>query len=123
MSRSTIALNESRSTEELRPPRVLRPIEKIGGRPKLGILVLFLLVFGAELAFGMWMNVQGFRLNDAINRATGALMALYSSQAPHLASVDFIWMPLPSFAEFLWVAFYPLWPGIVSSGFASTATT
>jgi hypothetical protein len=32
-------------------------------------------------------------------------------------------MPLPSLVELLWVCFYPLWPGIVSSGFASTFTT
>jgi hypothetical protein len=70
----------------------------------------------------MWMNSRGFLYNDAYSRATHALLVLYSSD-PHLGAIGFVWMPLPVFIELLWVAFYPIWPQVVSSGFASTFTT
>ena len=85
-------------------------------------LVLFVLVAGAELAFGMWMNARGFIYNDAYSRAASALLSMYSAD-PHLAIIGFVWMPLPSLIELVWVAAYPVWPSVVSSGFASTFTT
>jgi hypothetical protein len=83
---------------------------------------MFLLVFGAQFAFGMWMNSRGFLFNDAISRATNALFVLHGSE-PTLTAIGFVWMPLPTLIELLWVSVYPLWPGVVSSGFASTLTT
>ena len=121
MSKSTISPIRPRATRE-RLSAVRTPVPT-GHRSKLGLLILFLLVAGAELVFGTWMNAQGFLWNDGVNRATGALVALFSAQAPQLPSIGFVWMPLPSLVELLWVFFYPLWPGIVSSGFASTFTT
>ena len=87
-----------------------------------GPWVLFLLVVGAQFAFGMWMNSRGFLWNDALSRAASALFSLHSAD-PRLVAIGFVWMPLPSLIELLWVAFFPLWPQIVSSGFASTLTT
>jgi hypothetical protein len=93
-----------------------------GRRSWPGLLLIFLLVSGAQFAFGMWINSRGFLFNDAISRATNALLALHSSE-PTLTSVGFVWMPLPTLIELLWVSVYPLWPGVVPSGFASTLTT
>jgi hypothetical protein len=87
-----------------------------------GPWAVFLLVFGVQFAFGMWMNSRGFLWNDALSRAAGALFALHSAD-PRLVAVGFVWMPLPSIIELLWVVFYPLWPEVASSGFASTLTT
>lgn len=91
-------------------------------RPWRTLLVAFLLAAGAQFAFGMWMNARGFIYVDAYSRAVNALLALYSS-SPHLAAIGFIWMPLPSLIEMFWVVMYPLWPAVVSTGFASTLTT
>lgn len=68
------------------------------------------------------MDGRGFLWGDALSRATSALLALYSTD-PHLAAIGFVWMPLPTLVELAWVSIYPLWPGVVSSGFASTLTT
>ena len=120
MSESTISPNKSHSAG-VRRPRVPRTV-KIGHRPMLGLLVLFLLVFGAQFAFGMWMNSRGFLWHDALSRASSALFSLYSVD-PRLVAVGFVWMPLPSLLELIPTAFYPLWPNVVTSGFASTVTT
>lgn len=93
-----------------------------GGRRDFNFPLMFLLVFEAQIMFGMWMNYRGFVLVDAMSRAMNSLQVLYSTD-PHAGSIGFVWMPLPSLMELLWVVFYPLFPGIVSSGFASTVTT
>jgi hypothetical protein len=101
----------------------LEGVSRRAKRPLVfGPWVLFLLVVGAQFAFGMWMNSRGFLWNDALSRATNALQVLHSKE-PSLAVIGFVWMPLPSLIELLWVSFFPLWPQIVSSGFASTLTT
>jgi 4-amino-4-deoxy-L-arabinose transferase-like glycosyltransferase len=121
MSENVKSLDRRRSAREallqVRDTQV-----RVKRRSKVSLPVLFLLVFGAQLTFGMWMNSRGFVFIDAYSRATNALMVLYSTD-PHLAAIGFVWMPLPSLIELLWVAFFPLWPQIVSSGFASTLTT
>jgi hypothetical protein len=122
VSESTISQRRPRSSREGLLSRVRTPV-LTRYRFKPSLLILFLFVAGAELAFGMWMNSRGFLWNDGINRATGALLALFGASAPQLTSVGFVWMPLPSLVELLWVSSYPLWPGVVSSGFASTFTT
>lgn len=91
-------------------------------RHSAGPWLVFALVFGAQLAFGLWMDSRGFLWNDALSRATSALTALYSTD-PHLAAIGFVWMPLPTLLELLPTAFYPVWPQVVSSGFASTVIT
>jgi hypothetical protein len=84
--------------------------------------LIFLLIFAAELAFGMWMNSRGINANDAASRASLALTALYGSD-PHLSAIGFNWMPLPTFLELGTTAFFPYWGGIVTSGFAYVVIT
>ena len=117
MGENTIKPNPELSTSLVRGRRA----ETEGWRI-LGLCISFLLVFGAQFAFGMWMNSRGFLWNDALSRAASALFSLHSAD-PRLVAIGFVWMPLPSLIELLWVVFYPLWPEVASSGFASTLTT
>lgn len=96
--------------------------KKVKPRRNVDVLLLFLFVFGAQFAFGMWMNSRGFLWNDALSRATSALTALYSTD-PHLAAIGFVWMPLPTLLELMPAAFYTLWPDVVASGLVSTVVT
>ncbi len=119
MSESTINLSSPLAGERSSPHRTHNSGAHHTG-PSL--IAVFLLIAGTQFAFGMWMDSQGFVYGDAYSRAIGALLALYGSD-PHLAVLGFVWMPLPSLLDLPWVALYPLWPGVVSSGFASTLTT
>ena len=115
------------TTTRLRPAagrRLDRDVESGAARQtsRLGPWALFLLVFAAQFAFGSWMNARGFLWFDAVSRAASALMSIHGTD-PHVAAIGFVWMPLPTFMEMVWVTFYPLWPGIVASGFASTLTS
>lgn len=89
---------------------------------RLSVPALFVSVVAAQFAFGMWMDTRGFIYNDAFTRTAGALLAIYSSD-PHLSTIGFIWMPLPSLLQLPLVAIYPMWPAAVSSGFAATLIT
>ena len=79
-------------------------------------------VVAANLAVGGWMNSEGFRAIDGISRAASALGVVHGTD-PHLGAVGFVWMPLPTLLELPIVAFFPLWPEVASSGFASTLVT
>jgi hypothetical protein len=121
MSENVISLDRRRSASKVLL-RAREPHVRVKRRSKLSLPVLFVLVFGAQFAFGMWMNSRGFLWPDSLSRGANALYVLYSTD-PKLAAIGFVWMPLPSLMELLWVAFFPLWPNLVSSGFASTLTT
>jgi hypothetical protein len=83
---------------------------------------IFALVFAAQLSFGIWMATRGFVWGDAFFRSSNALFTLHSAD-PKLANIGFVWMPLPTLLNLPWVAFYPVWPDIVSSGVASSLTS
>jgi hypothetical protein len=87
-----------------------------------GAAVIFLLVFAAQFAFGIWMATRGFRWGDAFYRSTGALFALHSGD-PKLANIGFVWMPLPALLTLPWAALYPLWQDVVASGAASALSS
>jgi hypothetical protein len=87
-----------------------------------GAAVIFLLVFAAQFAFGLWMAARGFRWGDAFYRSTGALFALHSAD-PKLANIGFVWMPLPALLNLPWVALYPVWQNVVESGAASALSS
>src|SRR3954447_17510935 len=83
---------------------------------------VFTLVFAAQASFGIWMDARGFVWGDAFFRSASALFVLHSAD-PKLADVGFVWMPLPSLLNLPWVALYPVWPSVVSSGVASSLTS
>jgi 4-amino-4-deoxy-L-arabinose transferase-like glycosyltransferase len=83
---------------------------------------IFVLVFVAEFAFGAWMAARGFRWNDAMSRSASALSVVHGAD-PKLANIGFVWPPLPTLFAAFWALFYPVWPGIMSSGSAAALTT
>jgi hypothetical protein len=85
-------------------------------------LALFLVVFAAQFAFGVWMHERGFLSMDALYRSVNALQVIHSTD-PHLAAIGLVWMPLPTLLQLPWTTVYPLWPGIVSSGISASLTT
>ncbi len=87
-----------------------------------GAVALFTIVCAAQAAFGIWMSARGFRWGDAFYRSTSALFVLHSSD-PKLADIGFVWMPLPTLLNLPWVALYPVWQNIVTSGVASTLSS
>jgi hypothetical protein len=93
-----------------------------GRRGMSGPAGIFVLVFVAEFAFGAWMAARGFRWNDAMSRSASALSVVHSAD-PKLANIGFVWPPLPTLAAAFWALFYPVWPGIMSSGSAAALTT
>jgi hypothetical protein len=87
-----------------------------------GAVAIFVLVFAAEFAFGMWMAARGFRWNDSMSRSASALSVLHSAD-PKLANIGFVWPPLPTVFGVFWALLYPIWPGIVSSGASAALST
>jgi len=87
-----------------------------------GPALIFVVVFAAELAFGAWMAARGCRWNDAMTRLTSGMWILHSAD-PKLANVGFVWPPLPTLMDGLVAVFYPIWPGLISSGVAAAVTT
>ena len=57
-----------------------------------------------------------------MSRSASALFVLHSGD-PKLANIGFVWPPLPTLFGVFWSLFYPIWPGIVSSGVAPMLTT
>jgi hypothetical protein len=83
---------------------------------------IFLVVFPAQFAFGMWLNARGFQSSDSLYRSVNALQVLHGSD-PHLGAIGLVWMPLPTLLQLPWTAVYPLWPDVVSSGASASLTT
>jgi 4-amino-4-deoxy-L-arabinose transferase-like glycosyltransferase len=94
----------------------------IARRAPTGPFMLFLLVSAATFAFGVWMASRGFRWGDAMSRAGSALAIIHDADAK-LANIGFVWPPLPTLLNVLGALFYPIWPGIVSSGVSAALTT
>jgi surface antigen len=84
--------------------------------------MVFLVVFAATFAFGVWMSARGFRWNDAMARAASALAVVQGPDAK-LANIGFVWPPLPTLLDSIGALFYPIWPRVVSGGFSATLTT
>jgi hypothetical protein len=108
------------STAAYAQPRRARAL--VHRRAVNGTVVLFAIVFAAQLAFGVWMSARGFRWGDAFYRSTSALFVLHSSD-PKLADIGFVWMPLPTLLNLPWAALYPVWQNVVTSGVASALSS
>ena len=85
--------------------------------------MIFFAVLALNLGVGYWLIfVQRFMPGDAQARVANAFYVLFSRD-PHLAAIGFVWPPLPSFMELPIVAFKPLWPALVTMGFAGAIMT
>jgi hypothetical protein len=58
-------------------------------------------------------------LGDALSRTANGSYVLYGRD-PHLASIGFDWMPLPSVAMLPFLALRPWWPAVATTGFAAS---
>jgi hypothetical protein len=87
-----------------------------------GPFAAFLVVFAASLTFGVWMAARGFRWGDAISRAASALAVVHSAD-PKLANIGFVWPPGPTLLDTFGALFYPIWPGVVTSGVSAAFST
>lgn len=81
-------------------------------------MCIFFIVWGIEFAAGYYVShIIGYVHTDAMSRVANAFYVLYSKD-PHLGAIGFIWTPLPSFVELIFLLFYPLFPALASSGLA-----
>lgn len=84
---------------------------------------IFLIVFVSELVGGIYLGFfKGILLNDAFSRTANVFYVLYVKPA-RLASLGFVWNPLPSMLQLPFVELSKLWRPIVSCGISSTIVT
>ncbi len=87
------------------------------------LIVLPALAIGVvDFAFGQWLRSHGMEWGDAMSRQMNAVLVFYGSD-PHLAALGFVWPPLPAFLDLLPAIFYPIWPGVISSGIGAGLVT
>jgi hypothetical protein len=94
-------------------PRVRRVLHPTEAKCVYGVTAALYLTIGAVLVFG-FHSVLG----DALSRAANGSYVLYGRD-PHVASIGFDWMPLPSVAALPFLALRPWWSSVASTGFAS----
>src|SRR5581483_10803231 len=75
-----------------------------------------------DFAFSQWLRSRGMEWGDAMSRQMNAVLVFYGSD-PHLAALGFVWPPLPGFLDLLPAIFYPIWPGVISSGIGPALMT
>jgi len=85
---------------------------------RIRYVLLFAAVWAPALAAGYGVShVIGYVHTDAMSRVANAFYVLYSRD-PHLGAIGFVWTPLPSLVELVFLLFYPLYPPLASSGLA-----
>lgn len=85
--------------------------------------IIFCVVLVCELAAGYYFNyLNGMIMGDAASRVANAFFVLYI-QPPHLASIGFIWNPLPSLMElpFMWLV--PFFKPLATAALAGVIVT
>ncbi|WP_028551442.1 ArnT family glycosyltransferase [Paenibacillus sp. UNC451MF] len=79
---------------------------------------LFLLLFGLEFAVGFYVShTIGYVHSDAMSRVANAFYVLFSRD-PHLGAIGFVWTPLPSLVDLIFLLPYRWFPALASSGVA-----
>ena len=101
--------SSTRNAARARPRRI--PVENVA------IFTLALAFYLTAAAFVVF-HIH-FLIDDAYARIDNASNVLFTRD-PHLAAIGFIWPPLPSFLELPIIAFKPLWPVLVTQGFAGS---
>ncbi|AEG60754.1 ArnT family glycosyltransferase [Desulforamulus ruminis] len=77
-----------------------------------------ILIFILECAAGYYYNVYvGYYHTDGISRVANAFYVLYSRD-PHLGAIGFVWNPLPSMVDLLFLLLYPWIPAMATKGIA-----
>ena len=71
-----------------------------------------------ECAAGYYYNVYvGYYEGDGISRVANAFYVLYSRN-PHLGAIGFVWNPLPSMVDLVFLLLYPWIPAMAAKGIA-----
>lgn len=85
--------------------------------------LIFLMVLIAEIIAAYWIVYKGgATLNDAMARTANAYYVLFLE--PHkLASIGFVWNPLPSLVQLRIIPLAKYWQPMASSGFAGCIAT
>lgn len=86
-----------------------------------GAIFLFIVFIELVGAYFIIYKQRGF-MNDALSRTANAFYVLFL-RPPKLASIGFIWNPLPSLVQLLIMPFAKYWPGLASMGVAGYITT
>lgn len=82
------------------------------------VLLIGTTVLVLECAAGYYYNVYvGYYHSDGISRVANAFYVLYSRD-PHLGAIGFVWNPLPSFINLIFLLFYPWFPAMATKGIA-----
>src|SRR4051794_14221731 len=115
---SAIAVDLIGSRPRARPAARVRPLVGRALRPTeaklvFGIGAAVYLAVGAVLVYSF-----GSVLGDALSRAANGSYVLFGRD-PHVASIGFDWMPLPSVAMLPFLELRHWFPSIASDGFAA----
>ena len=93
-------------------------VRAVPGTPWLGLVFALVGTLAAlALAFDMVFRLH-LSLDDGVSRVANAAYVIFSRD-PHLAAIGFIWPPLPSLVDLVILAFTPLFPPLLSAGFAA----
>jgi hypothetical protein len=86
-------------------------------------LIIFVLLFSAEFMFGYYLSaIRGYVAGDSISRVANAFYISHSRD-PHLGAIGFVWNPLPSLIEWVWLLLWPIFPKLASNALAGVITT
>ncbi|MDQ7095549.1 glycosyltransferase family 39 protein [Desulfosporosinus sp. PR] len=85
---------------------------------KMLIWLTGITVFVLECAAGYYYNIYvGYYHGDGISRVANAFYVLYSRE-PHLGAIGFVWNPLPSMVDLVFLLFYRWIPAMATKGIA-----
>ena len=85
--------------------------------------LVFVTVFTVHLAVGYYMaHISQTLMVDAAARVANAFYVLHI-YPPHLASIGFVWPPLPSFLQLPFLLFWPIYQPIAASGLSGVIVT
>ncbi len=91
--------------------------------PKSDSFMMFFAVFMIETICGIYVSYfKGILLNDAFSRTANAFYVLYVKPL-RLASMGFVWNPLPSIVQLPFVELSKLWRPFVSAGISGVVMT
>lgn len=84
--------------------------------------IIFFSVLLTEIGVGVCLNGNGLIMNDAASRVANAFYVLYIQPA-HLASIGFVWNPLPSLLELPLMPLVQLYRPLATSVLAGVIVT
>jgi hypothetical protein len=84
--------------------------------------IIFFSVLLLELGAGYYFHINGFFMGNAVSRVANAFYVLYI-QPPHLASIGFVWNPLPSLLELPLMTLVQVYKPLATAALAGVIVT